>query len=200
MASSSSRLSRFLQEPTSEERFHVELHFSPGVKGCEDEENVPLGFGFRPASSEVRVRTRPRWPVPGLDLIWSQFIRSFVLLCFVSHQNKDKKPNQGSLEDLSQDQPDHALLLSEPISLLRRSPMTRNRKTGSMEVPTRLLRGPSGRYRRQRFFERETTACLLLFPPRSSLRPPSSPAKAARPTDSSTPARASRPRSKQPLV
>lgn len=43
-----------VQEPTSEERFHVELHFSPGVKGCEDEENVPLGFGFRPASSEVR--------------------------------------------------------------------------------------------------------------------------------------------------
>lgn len=42
-----------VQEPTSEERFHVELHFSPGVKGCEDEENVPLGFGFRPASSEV---------------------------------------------------------------------------------------------------------------------------------------------------
>lgn len=31
----------------------MELHFSPGVKGCEDEENVPLGSGFRPASSEV---------------------------------------------------------------------------------------------------------------------------------------------------
>lgn len=49
-------LSLFLcgeQDPSSEERFHVELHFSPGVKGCEDEENVPLGFGFRPASSEV---------------------------------------------------------------------------------------------------------------------------------------------------
>lgn len=45
---------RPLQEPTSEERFHVELHFSPGVKGCEDEENAPLGSGFRPASSEVR--------------------------------------------------------------------------------------------------------------------------------------------------
>lgn len=32
----------------------MELHFSPGVKGCEDEENAPLGSGFRPASSEVR--------------------------------------------------------------------------------------------------------------------------------------------------
>uniref|UniRef100_A0A4W5RLB2 Inositol hexakisphosphate and diphosphoinositol-pentakisphosphate kinase n=1 Tax=Hucho hucho TaxID=62062 RepID=A0A4W5RLB2_9TELE len=41
------------KDPGSEERFHVELHFSPGVKGCEDEENVPLGFGFRPASAEV---------------------------------------------------------------------------------------------------------------------------------------------------
>uniref|UniRef100_A0A672JD66 Inositol hexakisphosphate and diphosphoinositol-pentakisphosphate kinase n=1 Tax=Salarias fasciatus TaxID=181472 RepID=A0A672JD66_SALFA len=88
------------KDPSSEERFHVELHFSPGVKGCEDEENVPLGFGFRPASSE----------------------------------NEDKKPNQGSLEDLSQDEPDQAIPISEPINIQRRSPMIRNRKTGSMEV------------------------------------------------------------------
>ncbi|KAM9352050.1 inositol hexakisphosphate and diphosphoinositol-pentakisphosphate kinase 2 [Symphorus nematophorus] len=88
------------KDPSSEERFHVELHFSPGVKGCEDEENVPLGWGFRPASSE----------------------------------NQDKKPNQGSLEDLSQDQTDQALPVSEPINIQRRSPMIRNRKTGSMEV------------------------------------------------------------------
>ncbi|KAM4572212.1 inositol hexakisphosphate and diphosphoinositol-pentakisphosphate kinase 2 isoform 11-T11 [Odontesthes bonariensis] len=88
------------KDPSSEERFHVELHFSPGVKGCEDEENVPLGFGFRPASSE----------------------------------NEDKKPDQGSLEDLSQDQTDEALLVSESINIQRRSPMIRNRKTGSMEV------------------------------------------------------------------
>ncbi|KAI3371062.1 hypothetical protein L3Q82_023697, partial [Scortum barcoo] len=93
------------KDPSSEERFHVELHFSPGVKGCEDEENVPLGFGFRPASSE----------------------------------NEDKKPNQGSLEDLSQDQPDRALPVSEPINIQRRSPMIRNRKTGSMEVPDRSV-------------------------------------------------------------
>ncbi|XP_054631231.1 inositol hexakisphosphate and diphosphoinositol-pentakisphosphate kinase 2-like isoform X8 [Dunckerocampus dactyliophorus] len=87
------------KDPSSEERFHVELHFSPGVKGCKDEENIPLGFGFRPASSE----------------------------------NQDKKPNQGSLEDLSQDQLDQALPVSDPISIQRRSPMIRNRKTGSME-------------------------------------------------------------------
>uniref|UniRef100_A0AAQ4QLE9 Inositol hexakisphosphate and diphosphoinositol-pentakisphosphate kinase n=1 Tax=Gasterosteus aculeatus aculeatus TaxID=481459 RepID=A0AAQ4QLE9_GASAC len=93
------------KDPSSEERFHVELHFSPGVKGCDDEENVPLGFGFRPASSE----------------------------------NQDKKPNQGSLEDLSQDQLDEALPLSEPMNIQRRSPMIRNRKTGSMEVVWNLL-------------------------------------------------------------
>ncbi|XP_062846045.1 inositol hexakisphosphate and diphosphoinositol-pentakisphosphate kinase 2 isoform X2 [Trichomycterus rosablanca] len=39
------------KDPSSEERFHVELHFSPGVKVCE-EENAPMGFGFRPASAE----------------------------------------------------------------------------------------------------------------------------------------------------
>ncbi|XP_019116695.1 inositol hexakisphosphate and diphosphoinositol-pentakisphosphate kinase 2 isoform X5 [Larimichthys crocea] len=101
------------KDPSSEERFHVELHFSPGVKGCEDEENIPLGFGFRPASSE----------------------------------NQDKKPNQGSLEDLSQDQPDQALPVSEPINIQRRSPMIRNRKTGSMEARSALASSappPSG--------------------------------------------------------
>ncbi|KAK7890963.1 hypothetical protein WMY93_022926 [Mugilogobius chulae] len=87
------------KDPASEERFHVELHFSPGVRGCESE-SAPQGTGFRPASSE----------------------------------NKDKRPDQGSLEDLSQDQPDQALPFSEPISIQRRSPMVRNRKTGSMEV------------------------------------------------------------------
>ncbi|XP_072290760.1 inositol hexakisphosphate and diphosphoinositol-pentakisphosphate kinase 1-like isoform X3 [Eucyclogobius newberryi] len=87
------------KEPTSEERFHVELHFSPGVRGCESE-SAPQGFGFRPASSE----------------------------------NKDKRPDQGSLEDLSQDQAQQPLPVSEPISIQRRSPMVRNRKTGSMEV------------------------------------------------------------------
>uniref|UniRef100_A0A673KKP7 Inositol hexakisphosphate and diphosphoinositol-pentakisphosphate kinase n=1 Tax=Sinocyclocheilus rhinocerous TaxID=307959 RepID=A0A673KKP7_9TELE len=39
------------KDPSSEERFHVELHFSPGVKVSE-EESAPMGFGFRPASAE----------------------------------------------------------------------------------------------------------------------------------------------------
>lgn len=46
---------------SSEERFHVELHFSPGVKNVEEEENAPTGFGFRPASAEVlrQVKSHP---------------------------------------------------------------------------------------------------------------------------------------------
>uniref|UniRef100_A0A8C9ESC5 Inositol hexakisphosphate and diphosphoinositol-pentakisphosphate kinase n=1 Tax=Pavo cristatus TaxID=9049 RepID=A0A8C9ESC5_PAVCR len=96
------------KDPSSEERFHVELHFSPGVKGCEEDRNVPMGFGFRPASAE----------------------------------SEDKKADQGSLEDLSKekgmDEPDRARQRSpqpsEPVGIQRRSPLIRNRKTGSMEV------------------------------------------------------------------
>ncbi|XP_038274361.1 inositol hexakisphosphate and diphosphoinositol-pentakisphosphate kinase 1 isoform X9 [Dermochelys coriacea] len=96
------------KDPSSEERFHVELHFSPGVKGCEEDGSAPTGFGFRPASAE----------------------------------NDDKKPNQGSMEDLSKvksiDGTDQAQERSsqpsEPICIQRRSPLIRNRKTGSMEV------------------------------------------------------------------
>ncbi|XP_076877622.1 inositol hexakisphosphate and diphosphoinositol-pentakisphosphate kinase 1 isoform X12 [Brachyhypopomus gauderio] len=40
------------KDPSSEERFHVELHFSPGVKVSPNEENAPAGFGFRPASAK----------------------------------------------------------------------------------------------------------------------------------------------------
>uniref|UniRef100_A0A8C7I2K4 Inositol hexakisphosphate and diphosphoinositol-pentakisphosphate kinase n=1 Tax=Oncorhynchus kisutch TaxID=8019 RepID=A0A8C7I2K4_ONCKI len=87
------------KDPSSEERFHVELHFSPGVKGCEEEEKAPMGFGFRPASAE----------------------------------NDQKQTDPGSLEDLSRDEPDRALPLSEPMGIHRRSPLIRNRKTGSME-------------------------------------------------------------------
>eukprot|EP00063_Salmo_salar_P005379 XP_013980214.1 PREDICTED: inositol hexakisphosphate and diphosphoinositol-pentakisphosphate kinase 1 isoform X7 [Salmo salar] len=105
------------KDPGSEERFHVELHFSPGVKSCEDEENVPLGFGFRPASAE----------------------------------NQEKQTNQGSLEDLSQDEPDRALPLSELISI-RRSPMIRNRKTGSMEVLSETSPGSSSKGASYRLF------------------------------------------------
>ncbi|XP_077942109.1 inositol hexakisphosphate and diphosphoinositol-pentakisphosphate kinase 2 isoform X7 [Gasterosteus aculeatus] len=98
---------------SSEERFHVELHFSPGVKGVEEEENAPTGFGFRPASAE----------------------------------NGQKQTDPGSLEDLSQDETDRAVPLSEPIAIQRRSPLIRNHKTGSMEVLSETSSSKVGSYR-----------------------------------------------------
>uniref|UniRef100_A0AAR2JFP6 Inositol hexakisphosphate and diphosphoinositol-pentakisphosphate kinase n=1 Tax=Pygocentrus nattereri TaxID=42514 RepID=A0AAR2JFP6_PYGNA len=100
------------KDPSSEERFHVELHFSPGVKVCE-EENAPMGFGFRPASSE----------------------------------NDQKQPDPGSLENLVRDEPDRALPLSESVSTQRRSPLIRNRKTGSMEVLSESASSKAGSHR-----------------------------------------------------
>ncbi|XP_045889529.1 inositol hexakisphosphate and diphosphoinositol-pentakisphosphate kinase 2 isoform X4 [Micropterus dolomieu] len=98
---------------SSEERFHVELHFSPGVKGVEEEENAPTGFGFRPASAE----------------------------------NGQKQPDPGSLEDLSRDETDRAVPLSEPITIQRKSPLIRNHKTGSMEVLSETSSSKVGSYR-----------------------------------------------------
>ncbi|XP_020497073.2 inositol hexakisphosphate and diphosphoinositol-pentakisphosphate kinase 2 isoform X9 [Labrus bergylta] len=105
------------KEPSSEERFHVELHFSPGVKGVEEEENAPTGFGFRPASAEM------------------------------ARQNGQKQTDPGSLEDLSRDETDHAVPLSEPITIQRRSPLIRNHKTGSMEVLSETSSSKVGSYR-----------------------------------------------------
>ncbi|XP_031179527.1 inositol hexakisphosphate and diphosphoinositol-pentakisphosphate kinase 2 isoform X8 [Sander lucioperca] len=102
---------------SSEERFHVELHFSPGVKGVEEEENAPTGFGFRPASAEV------------------------------ARQNGQKQTDPGSLEDLSRDETDRAVPLSEPITIQRRSPLIRNHKTGSMEVLSETSSSKVGSYR-----------------------------------------------------
>ncbi|XP_047436447.1 inositol hexakisphosphate and diphosphoinositol-pentakisphosphate kinase 2 isoform X11 [Mugil cephalus] len=111
---------------SSEERFHVELHFSPGVKGVEEEENAPTGFGFRPASAEV------------------------------ARQNGRKQPDPGSLEDLSRDETDRAVPLSEPITIQRRSPLIRNHKTGSMEVLSETSSSKVGSYRLFSFCSRQS--------------------------------------------
>ncbi|KAM9825176.1 inositol hexakisphosphate and diphosphoinositol-pentakisphosphate kinase 2 isoform X11 [Syngnathus typhle] len=110
---------------SSEERFHVELHFSPGVKGVEEEANAPTGFGFRPASAEVR-------------------------------QNGQKQTDPGSLEDLSRDETDRAVPLSEPITIQRRSPLIRNHKTGSMEVLSETSSSKVGSYRLFSFCSRQS--------------------------------------------
>uniref|UniRef100_A0A3P8VKB8 Inositol hexakisphosphate and diphosphoinositol-pentakisphosphate kinase n=1 Tax=Cynoglossus semilaevis TaxID=244447 RepID=A0A3P8VKB8_CYNSE len=110
---------------TSEERFHVELHFSPGVKGVEEEDNAPTGFGFRPASAEVA-------------------------------RQGQKEADPGSLEDLSRDETDRAVPLSEPIAIQRRSPLVRNRKTGSMEVLSETSSAKVGSYRLFSFCSRQS--------------------------------------------
>ncbi|KAM7157306.1 inositol hexakisphosphate and diphosphoinositol-pentakisphosphate kinase 1 isoform 10-T15 [Molossus nigricans] len=109
------------QDPLSEERFHVELHFSPGVKGVEEEGSAPAGYGFRPASSEnEEIKTDQG---------------SMENLC----------PKKAS------DEPDRALQTSpqpfEGLGLPRRSPLIRNRKAGSMEVLSETSSSRPGGYR-----------------------------------------------------
>ncbi|XP_051833161.1 inositol hexakisphosphate and diphosphoinositol-pentakisphosphate kinase 1 isoform X2 [Antechinus flavipes] len=96
------------QDPSSEERFHVELHFSPGVKGVEEDGSAPTGCGFRPASSENE------------------------------ELQTDKGSMEDLCHSKDQDEPDRVLQTSpqppEISGLPRRSPLIRNRKAGSMEV------------------------------------------------------------------
>lgn len=109
------------QDPLSEERFHVELHFSPGVKGVEEEGSAPTGYGFRPASSENEEMKTDQG--------------SMENLC----------PRKAS------DEPDHALQTSpqpsEGPGLPKRSPLIRNRKAGSMEVLSETSSSRPGGYR-----------------------------------------------------
>ncbi|XP_023370068.1 inositol hexakisphosphate and diphosphoinositol-pentakisphosphate kinase 1 isoform X2 [Otolemur garnettii] len=109
------------QDPLSEERFHVELHFSPGVKGVEEEGSAPTGCGFRPASSENEEMKTDQGSIENL--------------C----------PGKAS------DEPDRALQTSpqpsEGPGLPRRSPLIRNRKAGSMEVLSETSSSRPGGYR-----------------------------------------------------
>ncbi|XP_060030509.1 inositol hexakisphosphate and diphosphoinositol-pentakisphosphate kinase 1 isoform X14 [Erinaceus europaeus] len=95
------------RDPFSEERFHVELHFSPGVKGVEEEGTAPTGYGFRPASSENEMKTDQG---------------SMENLC------PGKPPDEPDRALQTSPQP------PEGSGLPRRSPLIRNRKAGSMEV------------------------------------------------------------------
>lgn len=65
------------QDLSSEERFHVELHFSPGAKGCEEDKNLPSGYGYRPASREVMT-----WDIQCIAAqIFMLCPQAFPLLC-----------------------------------------------------------------------------------------------------------------------
>ncbi|XP_073744858.1 inositol hexakisphosphate and diphosphoinositol-pentakisphosphate kinase 2 isoform X4 [Callorhinus ursinus] len=94
---------------SSEERFHVELHFSPGAKGCEEDKNLPSGYGYRPASRENEGR------------------RSFKT-------DNDDEPHTSKKDEI-----DRAVILfkpmvSEPIHIHRKSPLPRPRKMATNEV------------------------------------------------------------------
>nr|XP_048315461.1 inositol hexakisphosphate and diphosphoinositol-pentakisphosphate kinase 1 isoform X17 [Myodes glareolus] len=95
------------RDPLSEERFHVELHFSPGVKGIE-EGSAPAGCGFRPASSENEEMKADQGSIENL--------------CPGKASDEPDRALQTSPQPV------------EGTGLPRRSPLIRNRKAGSMEV------------------------------------------------------------------
>ncbi|XP_030704595.1 inositol hexakisphosphate and diphosphoinositol-pentakisphosphate kinase 2 isoform X9 [Globicephala melas] len=105
---------------SSEERFHVELHFSPGAKGCEEDKNLPSGYGYRPASRESEGR------------------RSFKI-------DSDDEPHTSKKDEV-----DRAVILfkpmvSEPIHIHRKSPLPRSRKMAANEEESPLsVSSPEG--------------------------------------------------------
>ncbi|XP_063066203.1 inositol hexakisphosphate and diphosphoinositol-pentakisphosphate kinase 2 isoform X5 [Engraulis encrasicolus] len=99
------------KDPSSEERFHVELHFSPGAKGCEEDKNLPSGFGYRPASRENE-----------------------------GSKKKSQNDSDEESGPVKRDEPDRALMMfrpmvSDPIYIHRKSPLPRSKKIGSVESP-----------------------------------------------------------------
>ncbi|XP_024237262.1 inositol hexakisphosphate and diphosphoinositol-pentakisphosphate kinase 2 isoform X13 [Oncorhynchus tshawytscha] len=101
------------KDPSSEERFHVELHFSPGAKGCEDDKNLPSGFGYRPASRENEGSKK---------------------------KSKEDNDEESAAANAKRDEPDRAALMmfrplvSDPIYINRKCPLPRSKKIGSVEV------------------------------------------------------------------
>uniref|UniRef100_A0A9J8BNR8 Inositol hexakisphosphate and diphosphoinositol-pentakisphosphate kinase n=1 Tax=Cyprinus carpio carpio TaxID=630221 RepID=A0A9J8BNR8_CYPCA len=111
------------KDPSSEDRFHVELHFSPGAKGCEEDKNLPSGFGYRPASRENEGSKKK------------------------SHNDSDEEAGGAK-----RDEPDRALMMfrpmvSDPIYIHRKSPLPRSKKIGSVESPLQkdFLKTPAGK-------------------------------------------------------
>ncbi|XP_038640002.1 inositol hexakisphosphate and diphosphoinositol-pentakisphosphate kinase 2 isoform X3 [Scyliorhinus canicula] len=97
------------KDPSSEERFHVELHFSPGAKGCDEDENAPTGSGFRPASAENEGGSKTD-----------------------QGSMEDLSENRGS--DDVDGFPPALPQLAEPFQIHKKSALTKTRKMGSMEV------------------------------------------------------------------
>ncbi|XP_064412742.1 inositol hexakisphosphate and diphosphoinositol-pentakisphosphate kinase 2 isoform X1 [Latimeria chalumnae] len=101
------------KDPSSEDRFHVELHFSPGAKGCEEDKNLPSGFGYRPASRGNEE----------------------------SKTGSQNDSDEESV--MKRDEPDRSVMMfrpmvSDPIYIHRKSPLPRSRKIGSVEEESPL--------------------------------------------------------------
>uniref|UniRef100_A0A8D2QN70 Inositol hexakisphosphate and diphosphoinositol-pentakisphosphate kinase n=1 Tax=Zosterops lateralis melanops TaxID=1220523 RepID=A0A8D2QN70_ZOSLA len=99
------------KELSSEERFHVELHFSPGAKGCEEDKNLPSGYGYRPASRENEGSKK------------------------TSHRNdSDEEAHAPKRDETDRSVVMFKPMVSDPIHIHRKSPLPRSRKIGSVEV------------------------------------------------------------------
>uniref|UniRef100_A0A669PHB0 Inositol hexakisphosphate and diphosphoinositol-pentakisphosphate kinase n=1 Tax=Phasianus colchicus TaxID=9054 RepID=A0A669PHB0_PHACC len=96
------------KELSSEERFHVELHFSPGAKGCEEDKNLPSGYGYRPASREVIIR-----PL----------------------NDSDEEAHTSKRDETDRSVVMFKPMVSDPIHIHRKSPLPRSRMIGSEESP-----------------------------------------------------------------
>ncbi|XP_033623370.1 inositol hexakisphosphate and diphosphoinositol-pentakisphosphate kinase 2 isoform X9 [Fukomys damarensis] len=105
---------------SSEERFHVELHFSPGAKGCEEDKNLPSGYGYRPASRE------------------SEGKRAFKI-------DNDDEPHTSKRDEVDRAVILFKPLVSEPIHIHRKSPLPRSRKMATNEEESPLsVSSPEG--------------------------------------------------------
>ncbi|XP_043566069.1 inositol hexakisphosphate and diphosphoinositol-pentakisphosphate kinase 2 isoform X11 [Chiloscyllium plagiosum] len=100
------------KDPSSEERFHVELHFSPGAKGCEEDKNLPSGFGYRPASRESDNGGKT----------------------FLANENEEDSVSRR--EDAEKNTWLFRPMVSDPIHIHRKSPQSRSKKIGSVEILT----------------------------------------------------------------
>ncbi|NWV01842.1 VIP2 kinase, partial [Upupa epops] len=103
------------KELSSEERFHVELHFSPGAKGCEEDKNLPSGYGYRPASRENERLKK------------------------TSHRNdSDEEAHTAKRDEADRSVVMFKPMVSDPIHIHRKSPLPRSRKIGSVEEESPL--------------------------------------------------------------
>nr|XP_044989002.1 inositol hexakisphosphate and diphosphoinositol-pentakisphosphate kinase 2 isoform X3 [Jaculus jaculus] len=107
------------KDVSSEERFHVELHFSPGAKGCEEDKNLPSGYGYRPASRENEGRRTSK-----MD---------------------DDEPHTSKRDEVDRAVILFKPMVSEPIHIHRKSPLPRSRKMTTNEEESPLsVSSPEG--------------------------------------------------------